>query len=190
MFPRSAEGRWFLPGSAGIWPGRPPGSRLISIQAMPSPLVMGHDNTTRVVAAATSTVVMTGNEVRSHTEVGRMESRNRVDHPGYGLPRKVSVKGREGVAVTVVVTTYRGHVWMSIVPPFTWEAIMDPGNVDQLIRVLALAREESSRRVSVGGMRVDRESNEIVGEVEGRVVNRGNEVVKGESTSVVRGNGR
>jgi hypothetical protein len=48
------------------------------------------------------------------------------------------VKGREGVAVTVVVTTYHGHVW--IVPPFTWEAIMDPAHVDQLIHVLGLAR--------------------------------------------------
>ncbi len=88
-----------------------------------------------------------------------MESSNRVGYPGYGLPRRVSVKGREGVAATVVVTTYPGYVWMSIVPPFTWEAIMDPGHVDQLIHALSLAREESNRRVSVGGTKVGSNSN-------------------------------
>jgi hypothetical protein len=99
-----------------------------------------------------------------------MEPRNRVSHPGDGLPRRVSVKGREGVAVTVVVTTYRGHVWMSIVPPFTWEAIMDPGHIDQLIHVLGLAREESKRGIWPGGARVSRDGNGTVREIEGKVV--------------------
>jgi hypothetical protein len=118
----------------------------------------------------------------SHTEgVGR-EPSNRVGYPGYGLPRRVSVKGREGVAATVVVTTYPGYVWMSIVPPFTWEAIMDPGHVDQLIHALGLAREESNRRVSVGGTKVGSDSNGIVREVEERSVTQGKEVVGGEDT--------
>jgi hypothetical protein len=118
----------------------------------------------------------------SHTEGVRMEPSNRVDYPGYGLPRRVSVKGREGVAATVVVTTYPGYVWMSIVPPFTWEAIMDPGHVDQLIHALSLAREESNRRVSVGGTKVGSDSNGIVPEVEERSITQGKEDVGGEDT--------
>jgi hypothetical protein len=118
----------------------------------------------------------------SHTEGVRMEPSNRVGYPGYGLPRRVSVKGREGVAATVVVTTYPGYVWMSIVPPFTWEAIMDPGHVDQLIHALGLAREESNRRVSVGGTKVGSDSNGIVREVEERSIMQGKEVVGGEDT--------
>lgn len=118
----------------------------------------------------------------SHTEGARMESSNRVGYPGYGLPRRISVKGREGVAATVVVTTHRGYVWMSIVPPFTWEAIMHPGQVDQLIHALGLAREESDRRVSVGGRKVRSDSNGIVREVEEGSVTQGKEVIGGEDT--------
>lgn len=106
-----------------------------------------------------------------------MESRNSVDHPGYGLPRRVSVKGREGVAVTVVVTTYRGHVWMSIVPPFTWEAILNSTHVDQLIHALQLAREESNRHVSIGETTLNSKSNGVVREIEGGSVGRGRKVV-------------
>ncbi len=62
-----------------------------------------------------------------------------------GMPRRVVVKGREGVVATVVMTTYRGEVWMSIVPPFTWEAIMESDKVDELIHALGLAREEAVR---------------------------------------------
>jgi hypothetical protein len=61
------------------------------------------------------------------------------------VPRRVVVKGREGVVATVVVTVYRGDVWMSIVPPFTWEAIMEPAKVDELIQVLGSARQEVRR---------------------------------------------
>jgi hypothetical protein len=78
-----------------------------------------------------------------------MELRNRADHPSGGLPHRVLVQGREGVAATVVVTTYREHVWMSIVPPFTWEAIMGPAHIDQLIQVLGLARDELGQHMSV-----------------------------------------
>ena len=51
---------------------------------------------------------------------------------------KVSVKGTGGVAATVVVIAQRGQVWVSIQPPFTWEAIMEPGKVDELIHTLGL----------------------------------------------------
>lgn len=61
--------------------------------------------------------------------------------------RKVSVKGSGGVSATVVVTVRRGRVWLSIQPPFTWEAIMEPGKVDELTRTLTLAREDAQRMV-------------------------------------------
>jgi hypothetical protein len=49
----------------------------------------------------------------------------------------------QGVDVTAVVTVVQGTVWLSISPPFTWEAIMEPHKVDELIHVLELAREEA-----------------------------------------------
>lgn len=38
---------------------------------------------------------------------------------------------------------------MSIVPPFTWEAIMEAAKVDELIQVLGLARQEARRPMVV-----------------------------------------
>lgn len=60
----------------------------------------------------------------------------------------MSVKGSGGVSATVVVTAQHGQVWVSIVPPFTWEAIMEPVKVDELIRTLGLAREDAKRMVN------------------------------------------
>ena len=60
-----------------------------------------------------------------------------------GPPRRVSAAGRQGVVATITITTCRGQIWISIVPPFTWEAILEPGTVDELIHVLALARDEA-----------------------------------------------
>ena len=65
-----------------------------------------------------------------------------------GLPRRVVVKGREGAVVTVTVTIYRGEVWLSIVPPFTWEAIMPADKVDELTRTLQVARDEAQAMAS------------------------------------------
>jgi hypothetical protein len=81
------------------------------------------------------------------------------------VPRRVVVKGREGVVATVTVTIYRGEIWLSIVPPFTWEAIMEPGKVDELIHVLGLAREEARRSVVVGATRMDRGGNGVTREI-------------------------
>ncbi|HET9255192.1 MAG TPA: hypothetical protein VFO16_08320 [Pseudonocardiaceae bacterium] len=67
--------------------------------------------------------------------------------PRSGLPRKVSVNPHSERA-TVVVRRYRGEVWMSITPPFTWEAIMEPAKVDELIVVLGLVRDEARRASS------------------------------------------
>ncbi|MGH3766174.1 MAG: hypothetical protein ACRDS0_29595 [Pseudonocardiaceae bacterium] len=51
----------------------------------------------------------------------------------------------------MVVTVVQGTVWMSISPPFTWEAIMDPVNVDELIHVLGLAREDAKKMAAARG---------------------------------------
>lgn len=59
--------------------------------------------------------------------------------------RKVTVSGSGGVVATVIVIAQRGQVWVSISPPFTWEAIMDPGKVDEVIHALALAREDAKK---------------------------------------------
>lgn len=82
---------------------------------------------------------------------------------GMGTPRRVVVKGREGVTATVVVRTYRGEVWMSIVPPFTWEAIMEVRKIDELIHALGLAREEAIRSVMGGATRADRGGTGVIG---------------------------
>src|SRR6185437_9793456 len=62
-----------------------------------------------------------------------------------GVPRRVFVKGMQGVDVTLVVTVVQGTVWVSISPPFTWEAIMEPVQVDELMHVLELARDEARK---------------------------------------------
>ncbi len=59
------------------------------------------------------------------------------------MPRRIAVKGIQGVDVTVVVTVVRDTVWLSISPPFTWEAIMKPSKVDEVIHALELARDEA-----------------------------------------------
>ncbi|MGH3976209.1 MAG: hypothetical protein ACRDS9_23230 [Pseudonocardiaceae bacterium] len=62
-----------------------------------------------------------------------------------GAPRRIRVKGMQGVDATVVVTVVRDTVWLSISPPFTWEAIMEPAKVDEVISTLKLARDEATK---------------------------------------------
>jgi hypothetical protein len=66
-----------------------------------------------------------------------------------GVPRRVLGKGMQGVDVAVVVRAVQGTVWVSISPPFTWEAIMEPRKVDEMIHVLELAREEAKKMAAV-----------------------------------------
>jgi hypothetical protein len=73
--------------------------------------------------------------------------------------RRVSVKGSGGVCATVVITVQQGQVWMSIQPPFTWEAIMEPWKVDELIRTLALAAEGAKKMTMRYGP--DRKNNNV-----------------------------
>ncbi len=69
----------------------------------------------------------------------------RTTWPRMGLPRRIRVKGMAGVDATVVVTVVQGTVWLSISPPFTCEAIMRSGKVDEVISMLELARDEANK---------------------------------------------
>ncbi|MGH4021448.1 MAG: hypothetical protein ACRDT0_19900 [Pseudonocardiaceae bacterium] len=71
-----------------------------------------------------------------------------IDQVLRTVQRKVSVKGSGGVSATIVVIAQRGKVWLSIQPPFTWEAIMEPAKVVELIRTLGLAAEDAKQMVS------------------------------------------
>jgi hypothetical protein len=61
-----------------------------------------------------------------------------------GMLRRIAVTGMQGVDTTVIVTVVRGPAWLSISPPFTWEAITTPGKVDEVIHPLELARDEAT----------------------------------------------
>lgn len=74
--------------------------------------------------------------------------RNHNDPALRVIHHKVTVTGNGGVAATVMITVRRGQVWLSIQPPFTWDAIMRPGKVDELVRTLGLAAEEAKKMVS------------------------------------------
>ncbi|MDQ3826685.1 MAG: hypothetical protein M3319_08970 [Actinomycetota bacterium] len=58
----------------------------------------------------------------------------------------------------MIVTVVRGAVWMSLMPPFTWEAMMDPRKVDEVIRALESARAEAAIIGAVLGRRLPREA--------------------------------
>jgi hypothetical protein len=72
-----------------------------------------------------------------------------IDQGGYmsymGKPRRIRVKGMAGVDAAVVVTVVRDTVWLSISPPLTWEAIMEPRKVDEVISLLEQARDEAKK---------------------------------------------
>ena len=58
--------------------------------------------------------------------------------------RTLTVKGRQGRDVTVAVETYRGKVWLvSVDAPFNVEAIMEPGQAESLVELLARAAKEA-----------------------------------------------
>lgn len=61
------------------------------------------------------------------------------------MPRRVLVKAAQGADATVVVTVVQGTVWMSISPWPTWEAIMAPGEVDEVIQALQRARDDATK---------------------------------------------
>jgi len=68
----------------------------------------------------------------------------------------------QGVDATVVVTVVQDTVWLSISPLFTWEAIMEPGKVDEVISVLELARDEATKVVATHKGSACREGTAVV----------------------------
>lgn len=78
------------------------------------------------------------------------------------MSRRVRVKGMKGADVNVVVTVAQGKVWLSISPPFTWEAIMEPGKVDEVMHVLGLAREEAKKMAAAHSGRARRDDKTVV----------------------------
>lgn len=68
-------------------------------------------------------------------------------HRKIPVHRRVPVRGSEGVSATVVVKAQRGKVWMSIEPPFTDAAIMEPSKVDEVIRTLVQAADDAKKMV-------------------------------------------
>ena len=71
-----------------------------------------------------------------------------VTHISAAVHRRVAVRGSGGVTATIVVFARQGTVLVSISPPFTWEAIMDPEQVDELIRALGLAQDDATKMLS------------------------------------------
>lgn len=84
-----------------------------------------------------------------------------------GMPRRVLVKGMQGVDATVVVTVVQGTVWLSISPPFTWEAIMELDKVDEVMHVLKLAREEATKMTAARNRSAVRGSKAVVRAITG-----------------------
>lgn len=87
-----------------------------------------------------------------------------------GMPRRILVKGMQGVDATVVVTVVQGTVWLSISPPFTWEAIMELDKVDEVIHVLELAREEATKMAAVRNGSAMRGAKAVVRAITGNTV--------------------
>jgi hypothetical protein len=71
----------------------------------------------------------------------------------------------QGVDATVLVTVMRGTVWMSIRPPFIWEAIMEPAKVDEVIRALESARSEAESMGTALGRRPPQAAEPAIREI-------------------------
>jgi hypothetical protein len=108
---------------------------------------------------------MDANGKRMNTEkcenVGYVPQKE-ITWPMMGAPRRVPVKGTQGVNATVAVTVVRATVWLSILPPFTWEAILEPGKVDEVISMLELARDEAKMAAATRNGSALRGANAVV----------------------------
>lgn len=69
-----------------------------------------------------------------------MTGQDRVQ-PGMNTPRReLPARGRQGVALTMVVSVYRNTVWVSVEPSSDSDAaILEPPQVDNLISILTWA---------------------------------------------------
>lgn len=110
----------------------------------------GHDEKSAVVSSLSGAPLCQG--CTPMTDLAPKSKPRDIDngqaiYRGSVVHRKVSVKGTGRIFATVVVTVQQGQVWMSIQPPFTWEAIMEPDKVDELIRTLAVATNSAKKIV-------------------------------------------
>lgn len=78
-----------------------------------------------------------------------------------GMPRRALVKGMQGMDVTVAATVVQNTVWLSISPPFSGEAIMQPGKVDQMIHALEPARDEATNMAAASNESTPRAGNGV-----------------------------
>lgn len=85
---------------------------------------------------------------REGDELDRSTGDDNVQYFASPVYRRVLVKGSEGISAIVVVKAERGKVWLSIEPPFTWEAIMEPSTVEEVIRTLRQAAEDAKKMVN------------------------------------------
>ena len=125
----------------------------------------------RTATASTYRRALLGSVSKLNHEVRKLPSKPgqlQAAHTSFGMPRRVLVKGMEGVPATVVVTVVQGKVWLSISPPFTWEAIMDPAKVDELVHVLELAQDEAKQMTAARSGRAPRQDKAVV-----RAITRG-----------------
>lgn len=88
-----------------------------------------------------------------------------VSYMGSEVYRRLSVKGTEGIVASVVVKSMRGYVWISITPPFTWEAILEPRKVDELIHILELVREDAKKVAAPLNKRPNNGGNAAIREI-------------------------
>lgn len=61
------------------------------------------------------------------------------------MRRTMTTKARCSETVIVVVEVYRRSVWVSVVPSFNGEAILEPANVDSLVDTLIQAAQEARK---------------------------------------------
>jgi DNA-binding protein YbaB len=57
--------------------------------------------------------------------------------------KKLVVRGRQGMKMSVIVAVHRGTVWVSIDPLFAFDAILEPEHVASLIDMLTQAVKEA-----------------------------------------------
>lgn len=81
--------------------------------------------------------------------------------------RRVAVHGSGGVSATIVVVARQGLVWLSVLPPFTWEIILKPGQVDELARTLKLAQQDATRMAPATRKRMPHPDQAIIRKVTG-----------------------
>lgn len=82
---------------------------------------------------------------REQPDPHRNQSDGQAVYVGSEIHRRISVRSSSKEPTTFVATVRQGKVWVSIVPLFIGEVILDPEKVDAVIRTLAQARDDARR---------------------------------------------